>query len=73
MDHPREIFIHGGHEMTQRKSHTKRTESKTSQVIVEDHEKEDINAQADAFIKNFRNQLRIQRDESFKRYQEMIG
>lgn len=34
---------------------------------------EDINELADAFIKKFRNQLQIQRDESFKRFQEMIA
>lgn len=34
---------------------------------------EDINELADAFIKKFRNQLKIQRDESFKRFQEMIA
>ncbi|KAI3414731.1 uncharacterized protein J3R85_015904 [Psidium guajava] len=33
----------------------------------------DINELADAFIRNFRNQLRIQREESFKRFQEMIS
>lgn len=34
---------------------------------------EDINDLADAFIKKFRNQLRIQRHESFKRFQEMLA
>ncbi|KAK3443507.1 hypothetical protein EUGRSUZ_B03622 [Eucalyptus grandis] len=33
----------------------------------------DINELADAFIRNFRNQLRIQREESLKRFQEMIS
>ncbi|KAF8041097.1 hypothetical protein BT93_B3118 [Corymbia citriodora subsp. variegata] len=33
----------------------------------------DIDELADAFIKNFRNQLRIQREESFKRFYEMIS
>ena len=40
-------------------------------IIIEDEG--DINELADAFIKNFRNQLKIQREESFKRFQEMIG
>ncbi|KAI6685585.1 hypothetical protein NL676_031498 [Syzygium grande] len=35
--------------------------------------KADINELADAFIRNFRNQLRIQREESLKRFQEMIS
>ncbi|KAK6937022.1 Protein of unknown function DUF761, plant [Dillenia turbinata] len=34
---------------------------------------EDINELAEAFIKNFRNQLRIQRIESFERYQDMLA
>ncbi|KAF8403951.1 hypothetical protein HHK36_012058 [Tetracentron sinense] len=33
----------------------------------------DINELADAFIKNFHKQLKIQRDESFKCYEEMIA
>ncbi|PQP93825.1 hypothetical protein Pyn_10035 [Prunus yedoensis var. nudiflora] len=36
-------------------------------------EQGDINEMADAFIKKFRNQLKIQREESFKRFQEMIA
>ncbi|GLT39456.1 hypothetical protein SLA2020_136450 [Shorea laevis] len=32
-------------------------------------EKDDINKQADAFIMNFRNHLKIQREESVKYYQ----
>lgn len=66
MEHHREIFIQGGHEKIQRKFNAKKTERKIRQVIVEDREKGDINAQADAFIKNFRKQSRIQREESFK-------
>ena len=41
-------------------------------LMVEDEEG-DINERAEAFIKNFRNHLKIQRDESFKRYKEMIA
>lgn len=42
-------------------------------VAMEDEEG-DINERAEAFIKNFRNHLKIQRDESFKRCEvkEMI-
>jgi len=41
-------------------------------LVVEDAW-EDINEKADAFIKNFRNQLKIQRQDSLKRFQEMIS
>ena len=34
---------------------------------------EDINDRAEAFIKNFRNQLKIQREDSLKRFQEMLA
>lgn len=43
--------------------------SKRSTELVDD----DINDQAEAFIKNFRNQLKIQREESLKRFHEMIA
>ncbi|KAF4371155.1 hypothetical protein F8388_020882 [Cannabis sativa] len=39
----------------------------------EEEEEDDVNTLAEAFIKNFRNQLKIQREESFKRFHEMIG
>lgn len=42
------------------------------QRIVQD-DRDDINQLADAFIKNFRNQLKIQREESLKRFQEMLA
>ncbi|KAI3523488.1 hypothetical protein L1887_01658 [Cichorium endivia] len=36
-------------------------------------ERTDIDKRADDFIKNFRNQLKIQRVESLKRFNEMIN
>ncbi|KAI4373708.1 hypothetical protein MLD38_011801 [Melastoma candidum] len=36
-------------------------------------DREDVNRQADAFISNFRNQLRIQREDSIKQFHEMIA
>ncbi|KVH90847.1 Protein of unknown function DUF761, plant [Cynara cardunculus var. scolymus] len=39
--------------------------------VVED--RVDIDKQADDFIKNFRNQLKIQRADSIKRFNEMIS
>ncbi|KAK2999742.1 hypothetical protein RJ639_024672 [Escallonia herrerae] len=50
--------------------YTKRTTAR--RFAVED-EGVDINKRADSFIKKFRNQLKIQREESFKRFHEMIG
>lgn len=47
--------------------------SRMNKRLIIEEEKGDINALADAFIKNFRNQLRIQRQESFKRFHEMIA
>lgn len=64
----REVFGESDGEM-KRNINTKRGERKVS----DDEEKGDINSRAEAFIKNFRRQLRIQREESFKRYQEMIA
>lgn len=36
-------------------------------------ERSDIDKKADDFIKNFRNQLKIQRAESLKRFYEMLN
>ncbi|KAM7523174.1 hypothetical protein LguiA_013076 [Lonicera macranthoides] len=40
--------------------------------FIEDAERDDINKQAEDFIKSFRNQLKIQREESLKRFKETI-
>lgn len=37
------------------------------------NEKNDVNKLAEDFIKNFQKQLQLQRDESFKHFQEMIN
>ncbi|KAJ6713461.1 COTTON FIBER PROTEIN [Salix purpurea] len=42
-------------------------------LAVEDGTREDINEKAEAFIKNFRLQLKIQRQDSLKRFREMIS
>nr|GEX81399.1 hypothetical protein CTI12_AA086460 [Tanacetum cinerariifolium] len=54
----------------------KNSEKKTRRVprkfeVVQ--EKTDIDKRADDFIKNFKNQLKIQRAESLKRFHEMIN
>lgn len=72
MEHPREFIVHGRSDKNDKKSDTRRNEWMTRRLPVEDG-KGDINELADAFIKNFHNQLRIQREESLKRFQEMIA
>ncbi|EXB87352.1 hypothetical protein L484_016698 [Morus notabilis] len=71
MDQSREVFNSGGYRMNNKVKETARKEavSKRSTELVDD----DINDQAEAFIKNFRNQLKIQREESLKRFHEMIA
>ncbi|GLT66567.1 hypothetical protein SLA2020_389310 [Shorea laevis] len=49
-----------------------RKEERMSRQLIVGDEREDINDLADAFIKNFHNQLKIQHEESFKRFQDMI-
>ncbi|KAL5832326.1 hypothetical protein ACOSQ4_017680 [Xanthoceras sorbifolium] len=68
MEHHREVIVHGRDE----KNDTKRKERMTRRLPAEDGQG-DINELADPFIENFHNQLRIQREEFFKRYQEMIA
>ena len=72
MEHHREVIVHANasNEKNDKKSDTKRKERMVRRLPVEDGEGDDINELADAFIKNFRNHLRIQREESFKRFQE---
>ncbi|KAL9370267.1 hypothetical protein Peur_041466 [Populus x canadensis] len=48
------------------------TRMRNCRLVMEDG-REDINEKADAFIKNFRHQLKIQRQDSLKRFQEMIS
>ncbi|BAT73669.1 hypothetical protein LR48_Vigan01g052700 [Vigna angularis] len=44
-----------------------------SRQIALEKEKEDINKMADAFINNFRKQLKIERENSFRRFQDMMN
>ncbi|WOG82861.1 hypothetical protein DCAR_0102030 [Daucus carota subsp. sativus] len=50
-----------------------RGRKETMQVKVGDDDTQDINKMADDFINNFRKQLRLQREESLRRYREMIS
>ncbi|KAK1584667.1 hypothetical protein Q3G72_035017 [Acer saccharum] len=74
MEHHREVIVHenASNEKNDKKSDTKRKERMVRRLPVEDGE-EDINELADAFIKNFRNQLRIEREDSLKRFQEEMN
>lgn len=67
MDQSREVFNSGGNKV--KETARKEAVSKRSTELVDD----DINDQAEAFIKNFRNQLKMQREESLKRFHEMIA
>lgn len=69
MDHRREVSGSGS-QGTNKEKHDARKQIVHRQIIEEDGR--DINDLADAFIKNFRNELKIQREESFKRFQEMV-
>ncbi|GKV21763.1 hypothetical protein SLEP1_g31711 [Rubroshorea leprosula] len=59
-------------ERKEKSDDARKKERMSWRLIVED-ERGDINDLADAFIKNFHNQLKIQHEESFKRFQDMIA
>lgn len=61
----------GSHKTNKKESSNGRTEFFRRTVL--EHESEDINTMADAFIKNFRRQLKLEKDASFKRFQDMIN
>ncbi|KAJ4724073.1 DUF761 domain-containing protein [Melia azedarach] len=67
MEQQSRTSTHGSNENAKGKERVAR------KMIVEDDERGDINELADAFIKNFRKQLKIQREESIKRRKEMIA
>ena len=71
MDQSREISVAGGHRMNNKLRESAGKQAISScQTMAQDG---DINDQAEAFIKNFRNQLKVQREESLKRFHEMIA
>lgn len=72
MDHQKDVSVSGSQGMMNKEKNNGRKQMVNRQLRgVEDDG--DINELADAFIKNFRNQLKIQREESFKRFQEMVA
>jgi hypothetical protein len=72
MERHKEVAKHDGLNIDDRKSDGRRKSRMRNWLVAEDAW-EDINEKADAFIKNFRNQLKIQRQDSLKRFQEMIS
>ncbi|GFZ20774.1 hypothetical protein Acr_28g0014790 [Actinidia rufa] len=71
MDQHREVCSGAKMRISEKKNEGER-KSRVRRMAMED-EREDINKLADNFIKSFRNQLKIQREESFKRFREMIA
>ncbi|KAL3609072.1 hypothetical protein D5086_000092 [Populus alba] len=72
MESHKEVAKHDGLNIDDRKSDGRRKTRMRNWLVVEDGW-DDINEKAEAFIKNFRNQLKIQRQDSLKRFQEMIS
>lgn len=71
MDHRKEVSVSGSPGMMNKAKDNARKQTVHRLRVVEDDR--DINELADAFINNFRKQLKIQREESFKRFQEMVA
>ncbi|CAL5354242.1 unnamed protein product [Camellia sinensis] len=70
--------INGGKKNEQVVVVEKRSRREARRMAMEDYERGrgrggDINQLAEDFIKNFRNQLKIQREDSLKRFKEMIA
>ncbi|CAN6555918.1 unnamed protein product [Malus baccata var. baccata] len=74
MDVRREVAAAGGSKRMQKeKENTMKKQMVSRRMNAADDQEVDVNEMADAFIKKFRNQLKIQREESFKRFQDMIA
>jgi hypothetical protein len=71
MDHRKEGSVSGSQGMMNKEKDNARKQVVHRLRVVEDDR--DINELADAFINNFRKQLKIQREESFKRFQETVA
>jgi hypothetical protein len=73
MEHNKEVAKHDDLNINGTTSDERRiTRMRNCRLVMEDG-REDINEKADAFIKNFRHQLKIQRQDSLKRLQGMIS
>jgi erythromycin esterase-like protein len=74
MEHNKEVAKHDDLNINGTTSDERRiTRMRNCRLVMEDGTREDINEKADAFIKNFRHQLKIQHQDSLKRFQERIS
>ncbi|KAI4345338.1 hypothetical protein L6164_012470 [Bauhinia variegata] len=73
MDHQNELSGNGSHKVSSNMESNNRRKQLMGRQIILDYDTEDVNKMADAFIKSFRRQLKIEREESFKRSQDMIS
>lgn len=69
MDQSR-VLVSGGHGMNNKVKEKARKEEVSKCSTAGD---DDIDDLAEAFIKNFRNQLKVQREESLKHFHKMIA
>ncbi|KAK7359260.1 hypothetical protein VNO77_01213 [Canavalia gladiata] len=72
MDHANEFCGSGINKRSNNESSNRRKLLMSRQIVLE-NDREDINKMADAFINNFRKQLKIEKENSFKRLQDMIN
>ncbi|KAE8036978.1 hypothetical protein FH972_009607 [Carpinus fangiana] len=73
MDHQKDVSVSGSQGMMNKEKNNGRKQVVNRRLRGVEDDGDHINELADAFIKNFRNQLKIQREESFKRFQEMVA
>lgn len=69
MEHNRESSGYPNHKMNDKKSSATKDVKGRRQIVAQEGG-EDVDKLADAFICKFRQQLRIQREESLKRHKE---
>ncbi|KAL0418034.1 UNVERIFIED_CONTAM: hypothetical protein Sradi_1216900 [Sesamum radiatum] len=71
MDHPQEYCSNSGrkkfNDQSQKKADTRKRAARKQSLV------EDVNKRADDFIKNFRKQLKFEREESLKRSRERMA
>lgn len=72
MDNSKKASISGSQRIIHKEKENAKKQTASRQSIELDN-RDNINELADAFIKNFRNQLKMQREESLKRFQEMLA
>ncbi|KAG6781801.1 hypothetical protein POTOM_014716 [Populus tomentosa] len=68
MEDYKEVAKHDSPDNIDDKKTEERRETRLQNRLIMEDYKEDINEKAEAFIKNFRDQLKIQREDSLKRF-----